>query len=365
MRLIRGNKALQAFREDWTGERMLELIRQHYGRVRVDWAIGVGKSCNLDQTIEAAIRMDQYDLVTALLPTRQIIQERLWIQNPPVDVRVVNLKPRPRKRCGELDVRWKTFETNGLGALGRVQICGHCPRRRGCYWPEQYGKKLQGVRVIFGTQAHLERSPAFMFQLTRWTGARRVLALLDEVNFIMTSFRQRISYTKLVQFIEVLSSLNPLKWGKTHRDWLYRCELLLRASTKDLRYPDWQMPPIFPSWSIAVQSCGWSRYSEAFKFLGYGLQQFGYSPLTSREKNGSGDLLFAAPPYLNCDFVILPVRPTLSSQDSVWVVIWPIHLKTTALSTRRPFGTTLHHASVLELTFCTMRIRSFTSLLAL
>jgi len=49
---------------------MLNLLQQHNGRLRVDWAVGVGKSHNIDLTIEEAVVSNQYNLVIALFPTR-------------------------------------------------------------------------------------------------------------------------------------------------------------------------------------------------------------------------------------------------------------------------------------------------------
>ena len=113
MPVISGPKELAEFRNHWDGDRMLELVRKHGGRLRVDWAVGVGKSHNIDLTIEAAINTCQYDLVVALLPTRQIINERKWIIDPPPVLRIVNLEPRPTARCGsERDRTWKKFEKN-------------------------------------------------------------------------------------------------------------------------------------------------------------------------------------------------------------------------------------------------------------
>ena len=299
MPLISGEKALQAFREEWTGDRMLQLIREHSGRLRVDWPIGVGKSHSIDSTIEAAVRSDVYDLVIAFLPTRQVIEERRWVQNPPPKVKIVKLKPRPRSRCGELDQQWRIFERNKLGLLGRSQICGACPHRESCFWPKQFSRKgLGGARVIYATQAHLSYAPAFVLQLSTWAEAESVLVLLDEVNFIMRSFQRSIDLEELDLFVEVLKGV-----GSGNR-WVYLANLLLKAPTDDLRHPDWWMPFIDRDWCFEVQEYGWNRYGEQFKFLAYDLIQFGYSPELSRERDAHGNLLFSAPPYLNCDFVI-------------------------------------------------------------
>jgi len=66
MTVISGPEELAAFRQHWDGKRMLELLTQHNGRLRVDWAVGVGKSHNIDLTIEEAVISERYDLVWAL-----------------------------------------------------------------------------------------------------------------------------------------------------------------------------------------------------------------------------------------------------------------------------------------------------------
>ncbi len=128
MRVIRGPEALQAFRNHWTGSRLLDLVQRHQGQLRIDWPIGVGKSQALDAMIIEAVHSNQYDLVIALAPTRAILEERLWIRHPPPGIKIVHLRPRPRSRCGpERDAVWLHFEQAGLGALGRRDLCGSCP----------------------------------------------------------------------------------------------------------------------------------------------------------------------------------------------------------------------------------------------
>ena len=162
MVLIQGPDALAQFRATWTGPRLLELLQTHQGRLYINWAVGVGKSRSLDAVVPAALASGRYDLVVVLAPTQQVLQERRWVHQPPASVRVVHLRARPRQRCGpELDAAWRLYEQGELGALGRVELCGRCPARRGCAWPEQYGQALAGVQVIFATQVQLQRAPAF------------------------------------------------------------------------------------------------------------------------------------------------------------------------------------------------------------
>jgi len=284
---------------------MLELLARHNGRLRVDWAVGVGKSHNIDLTIEEAIASERYDLVIALFPTRRIIEERKWVQQSPKGIKLVNLKPRPGSLCGaDINRSWQVFEKNGLGALGRIELCGHCLLRPECAWPRQFGKSLAGIQVIFGAQAHLERSPYFLDHLAQWSGAERVLVILDEANFIMRPFRRTLDQGQLQLFAEVLRDMQPRKWRKLHARWLYLCELLLAAGTSDLRSHDWRFPQVSHDWSLAVQTRGFSLHGEAFSFLAFDLVHFGRSSLESRERVAGGNILYAAVPSVSMDFII-------------------------------------------------------------
>ncbi len=305
MPVISGPEELAAFRQQWGGKRMLELLDEHNGRLRVDWAVGVGKSHNIDLTIEEAVVSGRYDLVIALFPTRRIIEERKWVQQPPREIKVVNLKPRPGSQCGaDMNRSWQVFEANGLGALGRIELCGHCLLRPECEWPLQFGKSLAGSQVVFGTQAHLERSPYFLNQLAQWAKAKKVLVVLDEANFIMKPFRRRLDHGKLQMFAEVLRNMHPRRWRKLHTQWLYLCDLLLAAGTSDLRSHDWRFPQVFHDWSLAVQASGFSLYGDTFSFLAFDLVHFGHSPLESRERVADGGIIYAAVPSVSMDFII-------------------------------------------------------------
>ena len=63
--------------------------------------------------------------------------------------------------------------------------------------------------------------------------------------------------------------------------------------------------PTFPiDWAVEVQARGWEAHDTRFRFLGHDLQQFGRSPLESRERHANGDLSFAAPPAVRGDVAI-------------------------------------------------------------
>jgi hypothetical protein len=304
MRIIRGEEQLAKFRQGWTGESTLKRLEELGPRLSYSVPIGVGKSRNVDDTIEAAICSGQFDLAISLLPTRQVLEERRWMVNPPDGIRIANLRPRPHALCGNRrDVLWQQFECASMGLLGRIEICRQCSNRSGCFWPKQYGKRLRGVQVIFATQAHLERSPNFITQVQNWTLAERILVLLDEDHFVMKDFRHVISRPDLQRFVEALQYVCHDD-SDSARQWLYLTNLLLKASTSDLRSPDWDIPYFSPGWALMVQRYGWNRWGAEFKFLGFDLQQFRFSLIGSREKGATGNLSFAAPPYLNWAFVV-------------------------------------------------------------
>jgi hypothetical protein len=254
-----GPKELRAFRKQWKGAQLLKLLqRQRHGPLLISWPIGVGKSRNIDDVIEVAVDQGEYDLVLALFPTRRLIRERRWVKNPPEGVSIAILRPRPRKACGRaLNREWRSYETRGLGLLGREDICkARCPTYSKCFWPQQYGKGLADYQVIYGTQAHLERAPDFIAQVKDWTGAKRILVLLDENNFVAKSFRYHITREELERYLGALEALSRKKaMGGGHDRWVYLVDLLIKARTEDLRSDQWCMPSFSPS-AVAVSPLG-------------------------------------------------------------------------------------------------------------
>jgi hypothetical protein len=309
-RTIKGSKRLRAFRRKWSGPRVLRRMQSRRGPLLISWPIGVGKSRNIDDVIEEATSRGPYDLIVALFPTRQLIRARRWVKNPPKNVLIAILRPRPKKDCGKgLDREWKGYETRGLGLLGREEICkARCPNHASCFWPQQYSKGLANFQVIYGTQAHLERAPDFLAQLKSWTGAERMLVLLDENNFVAKSFRHTITWDELEKFLEALKALSQnAAMGKAHEQWIYLVDLLLKVPTEDLRSDQWQFPSFSADWAVAVQRSGRAIFGSEFRFLGYDLRKFGWSPQRSREKTSSDGVAFAVKPQLaveGCDCII-------------------------------------------------------------
>ena len=305
MQVISGLESLSAFRIKNDGRRILSLLAEGKGRLKIDWAVGVGKSSNIDQVIEESVNSGQYDLVIALFPTRQIINERSLVANPKDTIKVVNLKPRPKIQCGgDINCLWEIFEKRNLGMLGRKKLCGHCPEKTNCSWTKQFGKALRGVQVIIGTQAHLERSPYFLGQLVQWTESRKPLVILDEANFIMKPFQRTILRKDLIIFLDIIKKVSVKNSYEFNPFWVYLCELLINAETTDLRSPDWKMPVFSQKWALEVQSLGYNTYGNDFHFLSFDLSAFGFSPIESREKAQNGDIKFAAVPDISMDFIV-------------------------------------------------------------
>jgi hypothetical protein len=230
MELIRSNTGeLNTFRGRLSGESILSLLTSHGGGILVDVAVGVGKSTSVDSTTEQAVRSGKYDLVIVLCPTRRVLKERRFVKRPPSDVDVRVLRPRPKSRCGSLDEAWQKLERQGLGMVGRVELCGTCPVRQGCFWPRQYGSAMRGAKVIFGTQAHLERDPTFIRQLIAWSGAKKPLVILDENDVVLTSYERVIRRPDLQLFHEVLKQVDRTgqPWSWRHRNLLHPMEVML------------------------------------------------------------------------------------------------------------------------------------------
>jgi hypothetical protein len=141
--IIRGEPALSDFRAKLTGDYGLELLSLAAGRLLALLPVGVGKSWWFDAITRAALAA--YHLVVILCATRMLIEERDPLVRPPDGIKVINLRPRPYKRCGaKRDEAWKRCEANDLGALGRAEICGRCSHRHSCYWPDQLGGGWRG-----------------------------------------------------------------------------------------------------------------------------------------------------------------------------------------------------------------------------
>jgi hypothetical protein len=206
--LIDNQQALEAFRLEWGASRLLKLVAEHQ-RLFINWAVGVGKSHCMDDLVELAVAGGRYDVVLVLVPTRKILDERRWVKNPPPDVPVFNLRPRPSKLCGQADAEWLVLERKGMSLLAKVTLCKQCENKPRCEWHTQYqSAELKRAAVIYGTQTHLERDPFFVARVQGWTKAESPLLLLDEASFVAKSRKRTISQQELKMYLEVLDKID-------------------------------------------------------------------------------------------------------------------------------------------------------------
>ncbi|MFA0626828.1 helix-turn-helix domain-containing protein [Vibrio sp. 10N.222.49.A3] len=302
--LISGAKRLADFRKENDAGVILQHCYNHQ-HVVIRWQVGVGKSYNMDLVIETAIRQEKYDLVLVMAPTRKIIDERKFIQKPPKDIEVINIRPRPANLCGEERSKaWQAYEARNLGHLGKRHCCELCPKRAECFWPSQYGKDLQNKQVAFATQAHLEHNPYFITHVKQQAKAERVLVIFDEANVSLANYSRTLSPTSIQQLIEATDQSAISQKCKATLGHYLNC--LLSAPSEDLQDTSaWHFPRIDANEMTQILTVGDAIFGESFHNIIYDLQAFGYSMAESREKLPNGDIHFPAPPFTSDSDVLL------------------------------------------------------------
>lgn len=302
--LISGAKRLADFRKENDAGVILQHCHNHQ-HVVIRWQVGVGKSYNMDLVIETAIRQEKYDLVLVMAPTRKIIDERKFIQKPPKDIEVINIRPRPANLCGEeRNKAWQAYEARNLGHLGKRHCCELCPKRAECFWPSQYGKDLQNKQVAFATQAHLEHNPYFITHVRQQAKAERVLVIFDEANVSLANYSRTLSPTSIQQLIEATDQSDISQKRKATLRHYLNC--LLSAPSEDLQDTSaWHFPRIDANEMTQILTVGDAIFGESFHNIIYDLQAFGYSMAESREKLPNGDIHFPAPPFTSDSDVLL------------------------------------------------------------
>ncbi len=302
--LISGAKRLADFRKENDAGVILQHCHNHQ-HVVIRWQVGVGKSYNMDLVIETAIRQDKYDLVLVMAPTRKIIDERKFIQKPPKDIEVINIRPRPVNLCGEeRNKAWQAYEARNLGHLGKRHCCELCPKRAECFWPSQYGKDLQNKQVAFATQAHLEHNPYFITHVKQQAKAERVLVIFDEANVSLANYSRTLSPTSIQRLIEATNQSDISQKRKATLGHYLNC--LLSAPSEDLQDTSaWHFPRIDANEMTQILTVGDAIFGESFHNIIYDLQAFGYSMAESREKLPNGDIHFPAPPFTSDSDVLL------------------------------------------------------------
>lgn len=300
---IIGAQALDDFRANNGGSEIISKLKKNKN-ILVNWAVGVGKSFNMDSVINTAITEEHYDLVIVLLPTRALIDERKFIKKPPAGIQVTNIRPRPFEQCGEeRNTIWADYEKRGLGPLGKKTVCELCPKSADCFWPTQYGKKLRSSKVIFATQAHLKNNPNFISFIQEQSRAKDALVIFDEAIVSLTTYNRIITHEHLAQFLFIISKSRMKPERKN--SWAKFLDILINAETSDLRVPNvWNVPALFPSDMRELLTIGVRSFGDDFRNIAYDLTAFNHSPLDAREKL-NGDLQFPATPFLANNDVLL------------------------------------------------------------
>ncbi len=284
-RWVRTAADLAVFREqELTPARILGGLGAHRaGLLAVD--PGVGKSVVMDKTVDRIRKSGEYDLVVYLTAQRRTLEERPFVQEfltlsdeDRVRSDILVLEPRPRKVCGSLDADWRRLEASGCSALGRQTLCGKCPAKASCSWPQQLSKDtLRGKRIIGATQAYITQLPDLVARLQKGTGASRVLVILDESAFLDEGMRLTISHSGLEKNLHALRSLQGGGDGSAVvKRWVEVLELALDA---DLELGELPVPPaIGHSLSAAVQAAGLRLYPDDFQYLLFDVAALRWSP---------------------------------------------------------------------------------------
>jgi len=302
--VIAGEEALADFREGLTGPYALDLLAEAAGGLIVQLPVGVGKTAWLVKIIVAALTTKSYDLVVVLVPRWDILNELLdWL---PSGLERVVLPPRPHKRCGDLNDAWLQYEKQGLGLLGRAQLCSSCPLLAKCPWPGQYGSRLRGKQLILATQQHLTQNPSFLLQMKQQAQAHKPLVLIDESTLLIRPMERTIRIEELQQFIAAqdahLATIETPTGAAM--EWLELSRLLTLAPTADLRDGKWRFPWVDTEWATSVQGQGLELFDKAFRFLAHDMHHFAHSDPGSRERLSNGDLRFASLPHLGSKFMV-------------------------------------------------------------
>jgi len=297
---------LENFRSAYSGEKQLSILKDSGGKMVVTWPVGIGKSHSIDDVIEASIEGSDYDIVLIFEPTRDLINERRLIKNPlNSEINIVNLKPRPKIKCGDVDDIWSVYEVRGMGTLGRAEICKKRCESVNCSWLKQH-QEITSADVVFGTQAYLKNVPLLLHDIKRRIGDKKILVLLDEVNFAMSSFQERLSDLHLLQLVELFDDIKEsFKDESWFKEWQYKLNVLRKAQTLDLCKSTWGFPRIPMQAALMIQQRGWNKWNEQFSYIGGALEVFHDSLPKSRQfDDNDSSLVYSIEPKIPADFVV-------------------------------------------------------------
>lgn len=321
---ILNEKDLDKFRSRYSGKWILRQLQSKSLKMLVSWKIGVGKSYNIDDLIDEALKQDSFGLIIVLAPRISILKERRLLQgykNEKVGT-VLFLRGRTEAKCPtSWEYRWKKLERNGLSLVGRQEICNKCKKRLGCFWLKQYdNERLKQAKVVFATQQQLTNNPEFIKNIVEMTGARSHLVIYDEPDMLLNPRKPKYLKSSAVeQFKLVLQqSINQeLFRGKRKKftiDLIRICELLLDALDPDSEERltinkiarNAKLPAdLDQGWCAAIQRFGNQNYGDNFKFIAYEL----HSILKKRKLlkpriTGDGEIKYVVPVFYGDSYII-------------------------------------------------------------
>jgi hypothetical protein len=268
---VRTPAALQAYRDhELTPENVSVRLKTARGPVAFTGDAGLGKTTVIDGLVARHRQQPDNIVLIYLTSQRSVIHERPWVREYlalPMAERAAHdvavLEGRPRARCGPLNDRWVAYEAAGCAPLGRIELCGGCPQRGRCAWPEQRtADALAGKRVIAATQTNLAVTPRLISELKAKAKADRVLVILDETTLLETQFRRRITHDAMRISRAVFARVSaPTAWIDAH-------DALLDPAF-DLA--DFESPGMLPpEVATAVQRAGLAS-GRGFRFLAHDL----------------------------------------------------------------------------------------------
>jgi hypothetical protein len=159
--------------------------------------------------------------------------------------------------------------------------------------------------LVLGTQQHLVNNPSFLGHVVQQTRAANPLLLNDESEVLLRSTEGAVTAADLDRFIEaqeahLAGQEDPSQRAKA---WLDHSRILRLAKTEDLREA-WSFPRIDAHWAKGVQERGQDLFGTDFRFVAFELMQLGRSDPAGRERLPSGDIRYAALPYLGARFIV-------------------------------------------------------------
>ncbi len=238
--------------------------------------------------------------VVLLRARRRLIEERKPLLDPPAGIQVVNLRPRPFQRCGATrNEKWKLYERNDLGALGRVEICSACPHRH-CCWLVRTSLAshwkgpvwcLQPRPTCRGPQDFSKCCGSVPAPNESWLWSTKLTSSPPPPN----RASELPDLQRFHESIEATSFHDP-NLDALNRSWAIMVEILHVRPQRTTYGGAWRFPIPRSDWSAEVQRSGVERHGIDFRFLGFDLHHLALSSVESRLRTGNGDFEFSTRP---------------------------------------------------------------------